>query len=224
MSAGAGQVKPYSADFMKALGQQMPPGVVATGKPGEFMIQGVGLRKFADMRQDVLYDRVELLAAPGPIAAGTEFVFFRDIQGKTRLETNMTQSQVLPEGQEAIIYRINVMALPETPPEDMELFLSYGYGEFVLDDDLRARSGPLVTFASAYGAYGNIMTTNTTVVDGTLANGVPSAGAQPRLMLPLYIAEKRTFRFSIIFYEAITLSAGLLVYVMLDVLQTRPLR
>lgn len=219
-----GNVKPYSADFMAALGQQMPPGVVATGKPGEFMIQGVGIRKFADMRQDTLYDRVELLAAAGTIAAGTSFVFFRDIQGKTRLATNMTQSQVLPEGQEAIIYRINVMALAETPPEDMELFLSYGYGEFVLDDDLRAKSGPIVTFPSAYGAYGNIMTTNTTVVDGTLANGVPSPGAQPRLMLPLYIAEKRTFRYNITFFEAVTLSAGLQVYVMLDVLQTRPLR
>ena len=72
----------YSPQFMAGLAQAFPPGVSATGKPGELFIEGVGVRKFADMRQDVIYDRV--LLTPASIPAGTSFVYYRDIQGKTR--------------------------------------------------------------------------------------------------------------------------------------------
>jgi len=208
---------------MAALAQQLPPGITATGKPGELNIEGVGVRKFADMRQDVIYDRVQI---PATNAAGTELTWFRDIQGKTRLQTNMTQSAKLPEGQQAVIYGINFVLAPNTPPLDAETILSLGYGEFVLDDDNRVTSGPLLIFPQRYGMYGNIMTTANDAQEGVVSNGIPSAGANPRMMIPLYISENRTFRFMVRFYEACNPPSAATneAWVILSCLMSRPLR
>ena len=216
--------KPYSPAFMAALGQVLPPGVQATGKPGELFIEGVGVRKFADMRQDVLYDRVTFTREAGDLPKGSRFVFFRDIQNKTRLETNMSQSGRLPTDQEAVVYRINLLPLPETDPDDMKLLMSYMYGEMVLDEDNKVRSGPALIFPSAHGLYGGIQTTKTDETVGNLSNGVPSTGANPRLMLPIFLGDGRTFRYDVVFYEAVTLSADPICYVILDCLIARPLR
>lgn len=212
----------YSAAFMQSLAQVFPPGVSATGKPGELFIEGVGVRKFADMRQDVIYDRVQL--TPAAIPAGTNFVFYRDIQGKTRQDTNMSQSSRLPEGQEAIVYRINVMPQADVDPADIRLIIAQAYFEFVLDDDNRVKSGPAAVFPAAYGQYGNEQTTETASTVGVISNGIPSAGANPRLLIPIYISEGRTFRANLNFYTLTTLSATGYCYVILDVLMTRPLR
>ncbi len=212
----------YSPQFMAGLAQAFPPGVSATGKPGELFIEGVGVRKFADMRQDVIYDRV--LLTPASIPAGTSFVYYRDIQGKTRQDTNMSQSSRLPEGQEAIVYRINVMPQADVDEADVRLILAEGYHEFVLDDDNRVRSGPVVTFPSAYGQYGNEQTTTNLATVGVISNGIPSAGANPRLLIPIYLSEGRTFRANLNFFTATVLSATSYCYVILDVLMTRPLR
>ena len=217
MSAGN-----YSPQFMQRFGQVFPPGISATGKPGELFIEGVGVKKFADMRQDILYDRV--LLTPAAIPAGTEFVWFRDIQGKTRQSTNISQSARLPEGQEAVVYRISVMPQCDADEADIRLILAGAYGEFVLDDDNRVKSGPIVTFPSAYGHYGNEQTTTNLATVGVMSNGVPSAGANPRLMIPIYLATGRTFRFSMWYFTLVTLSATVQCYVILDVLMTRPLR
>lgn len=212
----------YSPQFMAGLAQAFPPGVSATGKPGELFIEGVGVRKFADMRQDIIYDRV--LLTPAAIPAGTSFVWYRDIQGKTRQDTNMSQSSRLPEGQEAIVYRINVMPQADVDEADIRLILAQAYFEMVLDDDNRVKSGPVVVFPSAYGQYGNESTTLNLTTAGVISNGVPSAGANPRLLIPIYLSEGRTFRANMSFFTLTTLSATAQCYVILDVLMTRPLR
>ena len=211
-----------TAQFLSQL-QQFPPGITATGRPGEIHIEGVGLRKVADMRQDRIWDRVTI---PATNAAGTELVWYRDITGKTRLETSMTQQAKLPEGQEAIVFSVNFILNPMTPPNDVAQILRYGYGELVLDDDNRIMSGPIIFFPQKYGPYGNIMTTNTAVDEGLLTNGVPSPGANPRLMMPIYISENRTFRFTLRFYEACNLIsvAATNAWVSMDVLISRPMR
>lgn len=215
------RANPYSPALMQSLGQVLPPGVTATGKPGELHIEGVGIRKFADMRQGVIYDQVTLVTS---ITAGTEYVWFRDLAGKNKFQTNMTQQAALPQGNEAIVYRINVMPDVKAIPADIEKVIAGGYGAFVMDDDNTRKEGPLPIFASAYGLYGNMMTTVNDSVEGVVSNGVPSPGAQPRLMIPEYIAEGRTFRFSMWFFTAVTLSEDMLCWVILDVLKTRPLR
>lgn len=217
---GRGQ---YTPGFLGSVfGQELPPGMSYTGKPGEYFIEGVGVRKFADLRQDVLYDRV--LVTPASIPAGAEFVYFRDIAGKTRLSTNMSQASVLPKGQEAVVYRINFMPCPEMTEADLGLIESYGYGEFVLDDDNIKRSGPITTFPSAYGMYGNTQTTVNASTVSVVSNGVPSPGANPRLLIPIYISEGRTFRFNVKFFEATVMAAAWYCFVILDVLIMRPVR
>jgi len=217
----------YSNDYVNGIlagmmGQGLPGGITATGVPGEINIPGIGKQRLGDMRIDTIWDRV--LITPASIPAGTRFPYFRDIQGKQRHETNMVEASRLPKGQEAIVYRINVLPLPNTPFEDVELILSYGYGEFLLDEDTRVKSGPLFLFPSAWGMYGNIMTTNTAATEGLGTNGIPSPGAQPRMMIPIFLSEQRTFRFDIVFYPATVLSGTTHIYVCLDVLMTRPLR
>ena len=187
------------------------------------MIEGVGVKKFGDMRQDVIYDRVQIPAAN---PKGTELVWFRDIQSKTRLDTNMSLSSKLPENQEALVYRINFMIQADCPPKDVQKVAALAYGEMVLDDDNRVMSGPIAIFASSKGLYGNIMTTANNAQEGVVSMGVPSPGAIPRLMLPIYISENRTFRFNVHFYEVCDLPSGSATYawVILDSLVTRPLR
>lgn len=211
-----------SAAYLSQI-QQFPPGITATGRPGEIHIEGVGLRKVADMRQDRIWDRV---AIPATNAAGSELVWFRDLAGKTRLETSMTQQSKLPEGQEAIVFSVCFILSPTTPPNDVTEILRRGYGELVLDDDNRILSGPLIFFPQRYGPYGNIMTTNTAVDDGLVTNGVPSPGANPRLMMPLYISENRTFRFTLRFWEVCNLPSVVATsaWVAMDVLISRPMR
>lgn len=213
--------KPYSARFMQSLGQVLPPGMTSTGKPGEFNIEGVGIRKFADMRQGVIYDQVSLGAS---ITAGTEYVWFRDTANKNKFQTNMTMQSMLPAGNEAVVYRLNIMPDLQAIPEDIEKIISRGYGAFVMDDDNTRMEGPVPIFGSAYGMYGQMMTTANDSVEGVVSNGVPSPGAQPRRMIPDYIAEGRTFRFSMWFFEAVTLTEAVNCWVILDVLKTRPLR
>jgi len=213
----------YSPQYMAALAQQMPPGVTATGKPGELNIEGVGIRKFADMRQDIIYDRVQIPAAN---AVGTELVWFRDIAGKTLLETNMRDASKLPMGQQAVIYRINFLIRDDCPPKDKAEVYSTGYGEFVLDDNNKVKEGPINVFPQTYGMYGNIMTTKNDSDEGVVTNGLPSPGANPRLMIPIYLAEGRTFRFSLHFWEACNLPSAAPTYawVILDALRSRPLQ
>ena len=81
-----------------------------------------------------------------------------------------------------------------------------------------------MTFPSAYGQYGNEQTTLNLTTVGVIGNGIPSAGANPRLLIPIYLSEGRTFRSNLNFYTLTTLSATGSCYVILDVLMTRPLR
>lgn len=215
----------YTPKFLgRAFGQQFPPGITPTGNPGEFYIEGVGVRTFADMRQDMIWDRVGGDIGTD-IAAGDEFVFFRDTQDKTRYEMSMRQQSSLPLGQEGLIYRINAMPDIGEIVADQRLMIAGGFGKFVLDDNNEVKSGPLWTFPSAYGVYGNEMTTNTAVDIGIVSNGVPSAGANPRLMLPHYLHNGRSFRMDITYYEAVAITAtDAYLWVLLDALITRPVR
>lgn len=215
----------YTPNFLgRALGQQFPPGITPTGNPGEFYIEGVGVRVFADMRQDMIWDRVGGSIGTA-IAAGDEFIFFRDTQDKNRYETSMRQQSSLPLGQEGLIYAINAMPDVNEIVEDQKLMIGGGFGKFVLDDNNEVKSGPLWTFPSRYGIYGNQMTTEATSEQGVVTNGVPSAGANPRLMLPHYLSNGRSFRFDITYYEAVTITAtDAYLWVLLDALITRPVR
>lgn len=216
-----GDPRLYSPQFMAALAQQLPIGIRATGKPGELYIEGVGVRKFADLRQDPLYDRVLI---PATNAVGTDLVWFRDIQGKNLLETNMRDSGKLPQGQQAVVFRINFVIRDDCPPKDKAVILSTAYCEFVLDDNNTVNAGPSVIFPQTYGMAGNIMTTKNDTDEGVVTNGIPSPGANPRKMIPIYLAEGRTFRYSLHFYEACDLPSAAPTYawVILDCLRSRP--
>ena len=215
----------YTPGFLgNAFGQQYPPGIRPTGNPGEFYIEGVGVRVFADMRQDMIWDRVGGSIGT-TIAAGDDMVFFRDTQSKSKFATSMRQQSSLPQGQEALVYRINAMPDLMEIVEDKRLLIAGGFGDFVLDDNNIVKTGPIWTFPSAYGEYGQIMATDTTVTEGTLANGVASASANPKLMLPHYLSNGRSFRFDWTYYEEVTIAASdALLWVLLDALITRPIR
>ena len=219
MQMGSHQL--YSPQFMAALAQQLPAGVQSTGKPGELYIEGVGIRKFADLREDPIYDRVQI---PASNAVGSELVWFRDIQGKNKLETNMTDSSKLPQGQQAVVIRINFVIRPDCPPEDVAEILSTAECEFVLDDNNVVNAGPVLIFPQAYGMSGHMMTTKNDTTMGVVTSGIPSPGANPRKMIPVYLAEGRTFRFTLHFYEACDLpsTAATHAWVILDCLRSRP--
>lgn len=211
---------------MAAFGQL--PGITPTGVPGEFFIEGVGKRKFSEMREWCTHDQVITATTAGVFPVGTQMVFFRDIQGKTPRQTNMTQSGRLAQGYEMMVYRINVIPSPLLPARDALALLDEANAEFVLDEDKKVKAGPMYIFGSAHGPYGvyTIDGSPGAVHTGLISNGVPSPGANPGLKLPIYVSEGRTFRFNLDVFTAITFpegSANIKVDVLLDNLLTRPL-
>lgn len=213
----------YRRGFLnQAFGNQFPPGMTPTPKPGQFYIEGVGIREFSDIRQDMIWDRCGG-SIGATITAGEQHVFFRDSTGKSRYETSMRQQSSLPEGQEALIYRIGAMPDLNEIVEDQRLMIAGGLVAFVLDDNNTVKEGPMCTFPCAWGVYGNQMTTESTSEQGALSNGVPSAGANLRLMIPHYLSNKRTFRGDITYHEEVTITASdAYLWMLLDALITRP--
>lgn len=206
-----------------ALAQAMGPGVRWTGRPGRYHIEGVGEREFVDVRYDHIYDRVQIPAAN---AKGDELVWFRDVQGKSPLETSMRQMAKLPEGQEAVVLDICFMIRDDCPPKDKAEIYSTGFGKLVFDDDNTRIKGPITLFPQRYGMYGNIMTTKTDSDEGVVTNGIPSPGANPWIPAQLrpYISVNRTFMFHLHFYEACDLpsEAATYAWVIMPAIMARP--
>jgi len=177
--------------------------------PGQLHVRGIGDIQIESWDVGMIYDTVTIEPTSGTtLAGGSEFVFFRDIQNKTYLRTNMTLSSQLPVGWELIILHIGIHIPANVARTDALAILRYGYVEFVLDNTAVFRQGPATSFPSGYGLWGTMNVSSTGAVeDSVYGNGLPSAGI-PYLSLPIRLTDKRTFRGMIKFFEDVTLSAS----------------
>lgn len=195
----------------------MLPVVYAPKEPGQLFIRGYGAISVWSWDDGFLYDEYELTTSgAGAIAAGTEGVFFRDIQNKNYRQTNMSLSSQLPSGWEMIVLRIGVHV--QGDPADrtsaattalsvatVQGILAYGYCEFIMDNSAVMASGPATRFPIFGGLGGHMdVGSNALANFAEMNNGSPVFSAVPPMQIPIIISDTRTFRGTIHFYEAVT--------------------
>jgi len=199
----------------------MLPLVYSPKEPGQLVIRGYGPISVWSWDDGFLYDSVVIeVSAGGAIAAGTEGVFFRDIQNKNFRETNMSLSSQLPSGWEMIVLRIGlyVEGSPATRGQDPYItstnvlagvqnvrgILEFGYVEFIMDNSAVMASGPATRFPIFGGLGGHIdFSSNAIGAFAQVNNGTPAFMAVPPMGIPIVITDARTFRGTIHFYEAV---------------------
>lgn len=206
----------YGGSTLGNLGQPVQVGQ----QPGQFVLPTGQEINLVDWRNGSVYDRVSLGTA---ITAGQEFVYFRDIQNKNYVDTNLTTPNRLPNDWEQIVWKIGVTIDQDVVNADMLLLMRGGYLEFKIAQTMYAQ-GPIWMFPSGFGIYGAYATTATATTLQANANGAPSPAGVPRLDIPLYITKNVDFQGIIKYYSAETLSAATLVYMVLDGWIKRPVR
>jgi len=151
------------------------------GRPGKFLDTNSGnVLDISDYREDDKYD-TEVIPA-GPVAFGTDFFFFRDIQGKQAVDTNFTQGSRLSAGEEMIIDRVgatvrNAAGRILPTPSDIKMITEDSFLRVTVNG-ITLSEGPLVKFPSGYGLAGNTNENG----QGIVSIGVASTAAAKKLL------------------------------------------
>ena len=151
------------------------------GEPGKFLDTVSGeILDISDYREDDKWDTV--YAPAGAVTAGSEFIFFRDIQNKRDIDTNFTQVSRLSAGEEVIVDRVGFTVRNATgnllpTPSDIKKVVENGFLD-VRVNRLLLLQGPALKFPSGYGLSGNTVETG----QGIVSVGVPSTAAAARLL------------------------------------------
>ena len=127
------------------------------GRPGKFLDTSSGkVLDISDYREDDKYDSVAIPA--GTIAAGTELVFYRDIQNKRAVDTNFSQTSRLSAGEEMIIDRVGLAIRLATgnilpTPADIKRIVENSFYRVEINR-LLLIEGPAIKFPTGYGLWG----------------------------------------------------------------------
>jgi hypothetical protein len=158
---------------------------VPTDKPGELFIPALGKKvQQVELREDDVYDTVQIA---GAISPGTEYEFFRDIQGKNEQHTNIPQARRIQSGDEVAVFRIGIYprnALGNTQASLLDIKKVVENGHLDLRFNRRVvTSGPALKYPTGYGLSGF---SNDVAANGlsALSVGVPSVAAAPTLFVP----------------------------------------
>ena len=151
------------------------------GRPGKFLETSSGrVLDISDYREDDKYDTIAIPL--GAMAAGTQFIFFRDVAGKNLIDTNFTQQSRLSAGEEMIIDRVGVTVRNATgailpTPTDIKEVAENAYLRIDINR-LLMQEGPVIKFPSGYGLAGNTVENG----QGIVSIGVPSTAAAAKLL------------------------------------------
>lgn len=170
------------------------------GKPGKFFDRATGkVVTLTEARETDRYDSVERVA--GAMTAGTQLNFFRDLNNKNELDSNIPEAGKLVTGSERmIVERIGVGIMPAnstliTTGADYKRLVSATYIEvklnkFVLSD------GPMELYPAGYGLTG--MTNEN---DAAVMNlGVPSTAAQSKFVEQQVVTDQHTVKATATFH------------------------
>ncbi len=154
-----------------------------TKNPGEVYIPALGKTfQQVELREDDIFDHVAIPA--GTIAAGTEFVFFRDLTNKNEQDTNIPTQKRIASGDEVAVFRIGVHlreAIGNALPTFNDMRKVLGNGQLDVKFNRRQIStGPVIKYPSGYGMGGYSDETGATAV----TVGVASVAAAPTLFVP----------------------------------------
>lgn len=153
------------------------------GQPGLFKNTQTGeIVNIRDFREGDKYDTVAVPGDNTDIDAGTEFIFFQDIQGKRDLDTNIKTPRKLSAGESMVMDRIGLYVSSSTGkanprPVQFKMLIDNAFFRLKINDILQDE-GPAIKFPSGYGWYGQ-----TTEDDqGIISIGVPATASASRLI------------------------------------------
>jgi len=157
------------------------PLVPIEGQPGLFRDSDTGtIVNIRDFRESDLYDTI--LIPAGVITAGTQFIFFQDVQQKRDVDTNLKTPRKLSAGESMVLDRIGLYVRLATGnvltyPRDIKKILECGFYRLSINSILQ-EEGPAIKFPSGYGLYGQTTETDT----GIVSLGVPATASAARLV------------------------------------------
>lgn len=133
-----------------------------------------------DFREGDKYDSIVI--PTGSVTAGTEFLFFQDVQQKRTLDTNLKTPSKLSAGESMVLDRIGLyvrssVGLAFPAPQDFKSVLENAYYKLEINGILQDE-GPAIKFPSGYGLYG--MTNESG--QGIVSLGVPATASASRMV------------------------------------------
>lgn len=170
------------------------------GKPGHFVDASGVITVLTEARETDRYDTVQLAA--GAITAGKTLKFFRDLNDKNELDSNIPEAGKLVTGSERLLLeRIGVSIQASnstllTTGADYKRLMCAGYLEVKLNKFV-IEEGPLEKFPSGYGLSGQTTDNASSIVNV----GVPSAAAIKPLVEQQLITDSHTVNAQIIFQD-----------------------
>jgi len=164
------------------------------GKPGKFFDRSTGkVVTLTEARETDRYDTVQ--RASGSMTAGTALNFFRTIENKNELDSNIPEAGKLVTGSERmIVERVGFGIMPAvstlvTTSADYKrimtaTYLSMSLNKFVFVD------GPAEMFPSGYGLTGQTTDNAASVMN----LGVPSTAAQSKFVEQQVVTDAHTIK------------------------------
>ncbi len=196
-------------------------------EPGTIFIPGVGWQRMTDWTEQILYDAEQL---PVVIAAGQTINFFRNLQiagvPKTKLQTNMIAPSQMPSGWRGIIYGMHIMTAIGTGHDDAQRIYGNAWADFTTGNQKLEKEGPLWAWPSPYGLTGLVSMGGLAAPRevAEINNGVPSPAAMGKMELTIDIVNELTFQGRVIFENAVTLDATVMLYFVLRAFIQKPIR
>lgn len=175
------------------------------GRPGKFLDTGTGkVLDISDYREDDKFDTVIIGDGQGggaTLTPGEQFIFFRDVAQKRKIDTNFSQQSRLSAGEEMIIDRVGLTVRDATgnvlpTPSDVKKLVSDAFLRFEVNQILLIE-GPAVKFPSGYGLYGNTVENG----QGIVSIGVPSTAAALKLLKTQLITAEHEVQGYLTFYD-----------------------
>lgn len=181
------------------------------GSPGRFLETATGqVLNISDYREDDKYDTIMIYNHDvDPITAGKQYIFFRDVQRKMPIDTNLTQESRLSAGEEMVIDRVGLsvdMFAGEWNVSDWD------FGQVIYNAHLRVNvnqllltEGPAIKFGSGYGVGGAMGGLNAFAPINGVASypniGIASPTAVPKLVKTQTVTDKHEIIGYLTFYS-----------------------
>lgn len=153
------------------------------GQPGLFRDSEGDPNQIFNIRDFREGDKYDAIAIPtGNIVAGTEFLFFQEVQNKRMTDTNFRTQSKLSAGESMVLDRIGLYVRSSTglafpAPQDVKTIMDNAFYRLEINGLLQDE-GPAIKFPSGYGLYGQTNENG----QGIVAVGVPATASASRLL------------------------------------------
>ena len=175
------------------------------GHPGRFLDTSSGkVLNISEYREDDKFDTICIYGdAKEQITEGKQYVFFRDIERKQKVDTNFTQPSRLSAGEQMVCDRVGTSieaAVGDDIVNDSDFVKVAANAHFLVNvNGILLTEGPMITYAAGYGYSG---VGDTSLGLGAVMNiGIPSPAAVTRLLKTQTLTEQHEIIGYLTFYD-----------------------